>query len=162
MNDDELCFTPATRLLELYGTGDVSSLEVTTAVLACIERLEPHLNGFVTLLQEGALQSAREADAARARGDDRPLLGVPVTIKDLQMMQGVPCRSGSLITEGFVPDADAPFVARLKAAGAVILGKTTTPEFGWKGVSQSPLTGIRVPMAPVQSGCQHISVVCSD
>lgn len=142
MNDEDLCFTPAVELLRDMRGGSLSSVELTTAVLARVEQLEPRLNCFVTLMADEALAAAHVADKARAAGDDQPLLGVPVTIKDLQSMAGVPLRSGSHITRDVVPDRDAPFVERLKAAGAVILGKTTTPEFGWKGVSQSPLTGI--------------------
>lgn len=142
MTDEDLCYTPATRLLTLLRTGQVSAVELAEILFRRIDALEPHINGFVTQLRESALQSARDADAQRARGIERPLLGIPVTIKDLQWMGGVPNKSGSYINENFVPEFDTPFVTRLKEAGAVILGKTTTPEFGWKGVSQSPLTGI--------------------
>ena len=142
MTDEDLCFTPAVALLDEMRRGALSSAELTAAVLARIGRLEPRLNAFVTLLGDEAMAAARTADDERARGGDRPLLGVPVTIKDLQSLAGVPLRSGSHTTESVVPERDAPFVARLKDAGAVILGKTTTPEFGWKGVSESPLTGV--------------------
>tara|TARA_Y100001934_G_C12378557_1_gene790805 strand:+ start:3274 stop:4680 length:1407 start_codon:yes stop_codon:yes gene_type:complete len=142
MTDEDLCFTPAVALLDEMRRGALSSAELTAAVLARIGRLEPRLNAFVTLLGDEAMAAARAADDERARGGDRPLLGVPVTIKDLQSLAGVPLRSGSHTTESVVPERDAPFVARLKDAGAVILGKTTTPEFGWKGVSESPLTGV--------------------
>ena len=82
------------------------------------------------------------------RGDDLgPLHGVPCTIKDLAEMAGVPAERGSFITKGEVPDFDTALVTRLKEAGAIPLGKTTTSEFGWKGVSQSPLTGITSPVA---------------
>ena len=74
-------------------------------------------------------------------GTARKLEGVPVTIKDLQQTKGVPTQMGSRMFEGHVPDVDTPCVARLHDAGCIMLGKTTAPEFGWKGVSQSPLTG---------------------
>ena len=142
MDNEDLCYTPATELLPELRSGALSSVELTNAVLERIENLEPALNCFVTLLAEQALGTAQAADAERAAGGDRPLLGVPVTIKDLQWLEDVPLRSGSHTTRDVVAARDAPFVERLKAAGAVILGKTTTPEFGWKGVSESPLTGI--------------------
>ncbi|MEJ2131941.1 MAG: amidase family protein [Gammaproteobacteria bacterium] len=122
---------------------DVSPVEVIDTVLARIERLEPKINAFATLTAEQARDRAREAEGAVMRGEALgPLHGVPATIKDLHYLAGVPLERGSHILKGNVPDADAPVAARLKEGGAVILGKTTTPEYGWKGVSQSPLTGI--------------------
>ena len=142
MTDEDLCYTPAVDLLQELRAGSLSSAELTETVLRRVEQLEPHLNCFVHLMADEAITSAQAADRERASGGDRPLLGVPVTIKDLQSLAGVPLRSGSHVTENVVPERDAPFVERLKGAGAVILGKTTTPEFGWKGVSESPLTGV--------------------
>jgi len=142
MRDQDLCYTPASELLRSLDDQEISSVELTETILNRIETLEPELNGFVTLTPEIALDSARQADKERAAGVNKPLLGIPVTIKDLQLTEGIATQFGSLIRQGHMPVRDTPFVSRLRAAGAVLLGKTTTPEFGWKGVSQSPLTGI--------------------
>ena len=143
MNDEDLCFTPASRLRERIARKDLSPVEATRAVLARIEALEPGLNAFATLTADAAAAAAREAEAAVMRGDPLgPLHGIPVTVKDMVVTAGVPTEFGSRTREGHVPDEDSPLVTRLKAAGAVPLGKTTTSEYGWKGVSQSPLTGI--------------------
>lgn len=143
MNDEDLCFTPAFELRARIAKKELSPVEVTSAVLVRIESLEPKLNAFATLTPDTAMAAAKEAEAAVARGDELgPLHGVPMTIKDLVFAAGVPTEFGSHTRKGFVPDEDTPFVARLKAAGAVPLGKTTTSEYGWKGVSHSPLTGI--------------------
>ncbi len=143
MNKEDLCFTPATKLSQMIRNKEISATELIETVLERIEASEPEINAFATLTAETARETAAEADAAIASGAAvGPLHGIPVTIKDLSMTAGVPTERGSFITKGEVPDTDAPFVARLKAAGAIPLGKTTTSEFGWKGVSQSPLTGI--------------------
>ena len=143
MSEEDLCFTPASELRDQIARKEVSPVEVTRAVLARIEALEPKLNAFATLTADIAMAAAEEAEAAVARGDELGALhGIPVTIKDLVVTAGVPTEFGSHTRKGYVPDEDSPFVARLKEAGAVPLGKTTTSEFGWKGVSESPLTGI--------------------
>jgi len=139
----DLCYMPATELAAAIRAKDVSPVEVVIAILARIDSLEPQLNAFATLTPELALDSARLAEKAVMAGDLLgELHGVPVTIKDLTMTAGIPTQRGSKIFSGYTPENDAPFVTRIKQAGAIILGKTTTPEFGWKGVSQSPLTGI--------------------
>ena len=143
MTDEELCFTPASVLAPMIRAKRLSPVELMQAVLGRIERLEPQLNAFACLTAETAMDGARAAEAAIMRGNaSGALLGIPVTIKDLAVTAGVPTERGSFIEKGRVPDTDAPFVSRLKAAGAIPLGKTTTSEFGWKGVSHSPLTGI--------------------
>ena len=143
MNDTELCFTPATELARLIAAGQLSPVEVVSAVISRIEALEPRLNAFVTFAPEKALDAARKAEAMLSRGVAvGPLHGVPVTIKDLADTADMPTQKGSFILEGNMPAADTPLVTRLRAAGAISLGKTTTSEFGWKGVSESPLTGI--------------------
>src|SRR5205823_12647998 len=110
---------------------------------ARLDALEPKLNAFCIVDRDGALATARASEARWSRGEPQGVLdGVPVTIKDLVLMRGFPTRRGSRLIEP-VPDAeDGPAVARLKEAGAVILGKTTSPEFGWKAIGDSPLTGI--------------------
>ncbi len=143
MNDDDLCFTPATVLAPMIRAKQLSPVELMTAVLGRIERLEPKLNAFATLTADTAIAGAKAAEAALMKGEAKgALFGLPVSIKDLTVTAGVKTQRGSFIEEGNVPETDAPFVTRLKAAGAIPLGKTTTSEFGWKGVSQSPLTGI--------------------
>ncbi|MFP6759788.1 MAG: amidase family protein [Alphaproteobacteria bacterium] len=143
MSDSELCFTPATELAGLIAKKAVSPVEVMSAVLERIDAVEPAVNAFATRTSETAMEQARAAEAAVTRGDDLgPLHGVPMTIKDLIVTEGVATERGSFSHRGTVPDRDAPAVTRLSRAGAISLGKTTTSEFGWKGVSHSPLTGI--------------------
>lgn len=140
---DDLCFTPATRLAEEIRARRLSPVDVVDAVLRRIERLEPSLNAFVTVTREEARQAAIEADAAVRRGDRLgPLHGVPFSVKDLVTTAGVRTTFGSRLYEGFVPTEDGVAVRRLKAAGAILLGKTTTPEFGHKAVTDAPLFGI--------------------
>jgi aspartyl-tRNA(Asn)/glutamyl-tRNA(Gln) amidotransferase subunit A len=142
MTSADLCFTPATELARLIRERQLSPLELTRAVLERIERVNPRINAFCTLTADAALAAAREAEQAVVRGQARgPLHGVPFTIKDLHFTRGVRTTSGSFIFEHRVPDVDPPVVRRLKQAGGVMLGKTTTPEFGWKGLGDSPLTG---------------------
>lgn len=120
----------------------ISPVEAAGAVLDRIERLEPRLNAFAALDREGAQAAAAEAERAVMGGEPLgPLHGVPVTIKDVQAVRGLPTRRGSRGTDPSPALADAPAVARLRAAGAVVLGKTTTTEHGWTAVSDSPLTG---------------------
>ncbi len=142
MTDAEIGFLPASELVVQYKSGALSPVGVVDAVFRHIGRQEPALNAMVLLTEDTARQSARHAEAAYRAGTARKLEGVPVTIKDLQQTKGVPTQMGSRMFEGHVPDVDTPCVARLHDAGCIMLGKTTAPEFGWKGVSQSPLTGI--------------------
>lgn len=143
MDKVDLCFTPATELASAIRAKELSSVEITSTVLARIAALEPKLNGFAHLAAEEAMAAAAMADSAFAEGDYvGPLHGVPVTIKDLEPVRGMPFERGTYLFRGDVAAADNVVVARLRNAGAVILGKTTTPEFGWKGVSHSPLTGV--------------------
>jgi aspartyl-tRNA(Asn)/glutamyl-tRNA(Gln) amidotransferase subunit A len=131
----------AAGLLDAYRRRERSPLEVTREVLDRIERLPPRLRAFVTVTGELALEQAAAAEAAYAEGRAGPLCGLPITIKDLLAVAGVPTSSGSLVHRGTVADADAPFVAVVRAAGAVIVGKTATPESGWKGETTSRVHG---------------------
>ncbi len=143
MNEEDLCFTPATRLAAMVAARELSPVEIIDTVLARIERLEPRINAFATLTAARAREAAKAAEAkVMAGGALGPLHGVPVTIKDLTDTAGILTERGSFTEKGVVPTENAPCVTRLAAAGAVSLGKTTTSEQGWKGVSQSPLTGI--------------------
>lgn len=143
MPDTDLCYMPATDLAAAIRAKNVSPVEVVNAVLAQIERLNPQLNAFCLVTADAARQAAQTAEQAVMRGETLgPLHGVPVSIKDLVITKGVRTMRGSKLYEHDVPSEDAPVVARLQAAGAIILGKTTTPEFGFKGVTDSPVTGI--------------------
>jgi len=143
MSSAELCFTPATELARLIRARQISPVELTRAVLERVERLNPIVNAFCTVTADAALAAAREAEQAAMKGALRgPLHGIPFSIKDLHLTKGVRTMSGSFIFERRVPDVDPPVVRRLKQAGGVMVGKTTTPEFGWKGLGDSPLTGI--------------------
>jgi len=143
MGESDLCYTSATELVPLIRTKKLSPVELNDAVLARIERLNPRLNAFCTLTADLARDAARRAEAAVMKGDRLgPIHGLPFTIKDLAFTAGVRTMGGSCIFERRVPDTDAPFVRRLKDAGGVMIGKTTTPEFGWKALGDSPLTGI--------------------
>jgi amidase len=131
VTDTDLCFTPATELVSLIRRRKVSPLEVTKAVLARIERVNPPLNAYCTVAAEQALAAAKRAGATPRRGAGLGALhGVPVSIKDLTLTKGIRTTEGSKIFEHRVPDRDALVVERLKAAGAIVLGKTNTPEFG--------------------------------
>ncbi len=134
MSDRDLCFTPATELVRLYRARKVSPLEVMEAVLARIDRVNPRLNAYVTLARESALAAARGATRALGRKAVLPPLhGVPVSIKDLTPTRGIRTTWGSKIFADHVPDEDAVIVQRLRAAGAIVVGKTNTPEFGAGG-----------------------------
>jgi amidase len=127
----EICFLTATELARHIGTGELSTREVVEAHLAQIERVNPKVNAIVTLTAEEAMERARAADEAHARGEGvGPLHGLPVAHKDLIPTKGVRTTFGSLVYEDLVPDHDALIVERLREAGAISVGKTNTPEFG--------------------------------
>ena len=144
----------ATELLAAYRAKRLSPVEATRAVLARVEALNPVLNCFCFLDPESALASARESEARWMKGEPRGLVdGVPTSIKDLLYTKGWPTLRGSKTIDPKGPwNDDAPVVARLREHGAVLFGKTTTPEFGWKGVTDNPLTGItRNPWNPAKT-----------
>jgi amidase len=128
----DLCFTPAVELLKLYRARKVSPLEVMQAVLARIDAVNPAVNAIVTLVRDAAVREARRATASLRRGAALPsLFGVPVGIKDVTPTKGIRTTYGSKLFEGHVPDEDALVVQRLRAAGAIVIGKTNTPEFAF-------------------------------
>jgi aspartyl-tRNA(Asn)/glutamyl-tRNA(Gln) amidotransferase subunit A len=139
----EIASLTAADLVRLFRRGALSPVEVTRDALARIEKFNPAINAFVLVDGERALAQARESEARWAKGEGRGAVdGVPATVKDNIWLKGYPSRRGSLTAETTpVPD-DAPSVARLREQGAVFLGKTTLPEFGWIGACHSPLTGI--------------------
>jgi aspartyl-tRNA(Asn)/glutamyl-tRNA(Gln) amidotransferase subunit A len=143
MHPDDFALMSATDLARAVRQKAVSPVEVVGAVLDRIARLNPRLNAYCLVTADAAMAEARAAEAALVRGDRLgPLHGVPYSVKDLVITRGVRTAFGSRIYEHNVPDEDAPVVERLRAAGAILVGKTTTPEFGWKGTTDSPLTGI--------------------
>jgi aspartyl-tRNA(Asn)/glutamyl-tRNA(Gln) amidotransferase subunit A len=139
----ELCFLGASELTRLYRARALSPLEVTRAQLSRIARLQPILNAFVFVDEHAALEQAREAEQRYQRGAALgPLDGVGVSLKDLLLARGWPTRYGSRTVDERGPWLeDSPAAARLREAGLVLLGKTTTSEFGLKGMGDSPLTG---------------------
>ena len=143
MHSDALAYLSAIDLADLIRRKQVSPVEVVGALLDRIELVNPRLNAYCTVTADAARTAARAAEAAALRGDPLgPLCGVPFSVKDLVITRGVRTAFGSRIYEHHIPDEDAPVVERLCTAGAIMVGKTTTPEFGWKGATDSPLTGI--------------------
>jgi aspartyl-tRNA(Asn)/glutamyl-tRNA(Gln) amidotransferase subunit A len=144
----DLTQTPAHELLALYRSGQASPVDVTQAVLKRIERVNPQINAFCLVDEQAALASARASEARwqshRQQGTPVGALeGVPASIKDLILTRGWPTLRGSRTIDPNQPwEVDAPATARLREAGAVLLGKTNTPEFGCKGETNSPATGI--------------------
>ena len=128
----DLAFTPAVELARLYKRRAVSPVEVVQAALARIDAVNPQVNAFVTLVRDEALRAARRATAAMRRGATLPpLFGVPVGIKDVTQTKGILTTYGSTLYKDHVPEVDALVVERLRAAGAIVLGKTNTPEFAF-------------------------------
>ncbi|WJV48531.1 amidase [Streptomyces flavofungini] len=140
----ELTDLTAVQLVDGYRKGEFSPVDVTRAVLRRAEEIQPVVNAFVRLDPEGALAGAEESAERWRRGEPAGLVdGVPVTVKDILLQRGAPTFRGSkTVSEAGRWDEDAPSVARLREHGAVFVGKTTTPEFGWKGVTDSPRHGV--------------------
>ncbi|HEU5196298.1 MAG TPA: amidase [Methylomirabilota bacterium] len=140
----DLHWQPATTLARLIRTKKVSPVEVLTSILDRIDKLNPRLNAFVTLTAEQARREARAAERALTRRSAKlgPLHGVPFSVKDLVITRGVRTTFGTPIYRDNVPTEDAPIVARLKAAGGILLGKTNTPTMGWIGATHNPLFGV--------------------
>lgn len=145
---DEIEWASATALLEAYAEKSLSPVEVAEYLLGRIEVLDDRTNAFCHLDQARTLAQAQESEARWMAGEPQGLLdGVPVTVKDLLLVEGWPTLRGSATLDPAGPAGagwreTAPCVDRLREHGAVLLGKTTTPEFGWKAVTDSPLTGI--------------------
>jgi len=134
----------ATALSAAYAAGTLSPVEATEASLAAVDRWNDRVNAVLFTDPDGALASARESEERWRRGEPvGPADGVPVTVKDLFLTRDWPTLRGSHLIDASGPwDVDAPAVARLRESGAVVLGKTTTPEFGWKGVTDSGRHGV--------------------
>lgn len=140
----DLTALTATQLVAGYEAGDFTPVEVTRAALERAAAAQERLNAFTRIDRETALRQAEEATGRWRRGEPAcPVDGVPVTVKDILLQRGGPTLKGSWAVSAEGPwDEDAPSVARLRESGAVFLGKTTTPEFGWKGVTDSPRHGV--------------------
>ncbi|MFQ5775430.1 MAG: amidase [Kiloniellaceae bacterium] len=165
---DDIALAPAGEMIARFRDGSLSPVEATRAALERIEKHDPALNAFILVDAEGALAEARRSEERWRIGAPRGRVdGVPASIKDLVLTKGWPTLRGSRSVSPDQPwEEDAPCVARLREHGAVLLGKTTTPEFGWKGVTDSPLTGItRNPWNPERtpggsSGGAAVAVAC--
>jgi aspartyl-tRNA(Asn)/glutamyl-tRNA(Gln) amidotransferase subunit A len=143
MANDELCWMPASEMAGLIRRRKLSPVEVIDAVLDRIAKVDPKLNAFVTLTAERARREAKAAERALTRKGAAlgPLHGVPFSVKDLVTTKGVRTTFGTPLFRDNVPTEDAPMVERLKAAGAIMLGKTNTPTFGWLGATHNLLFG---------------------
>ncbi|MCY3637976.1 MAG: amidase [Chloroflexi bacterium] len=138
--DENLAFTPASELAALIADKQVSPVELTQLYFDRIDRLDSQLNSYLTLTQDEAMQAARDAESAVMRGDALGALhGVPISIKDLELTKGIRTTSGCFVFKDRIPDEDSIVVERVKASGAIILGKTNTPEFGHRGTTENLL-----------------------
>jgi amidase len=141
MNPADLAFAGPDRQLELMRRGEVSSVQLTELYLERIARLDPVLNAYRIVFADRALAEARQADGRRGAGDDRPLLGVPVAIKDDTHVAGELTTLGTNASDGPAP-ADSEVVRRLRRAGAIVLGKTNVPELAVTPFTESPTFGV--------------------
>jgi aspartyl-tRNA(Asn)/glutamyl-tRNA(Gln) amidotransferase subunit A len=143
MAADELCWLPATELAAAIRKKRISPVEAVDAVLARIEAVNPRLNAYCTVTADSARKAARAAERAlgRRRPDLGPLHGVPFSVKDLVLTRGVRTTFGTPLYRDNVPTEDAPLVARLAAAGGILVGKTNTPAFGWLGATHNLVFG---------------------
>ena len=132
-------------------SGAFTSVELTQALLKTMEASQKDIPAYVTIDAEGALAQAAEADRRRAAGEDAPLLGVPIAVKDNMNVKGQPCTASSRILEGYVAPYDATVIAKLRAAGAVFLGRTNMDEFALGSTTQT--SGFGPTENPVARGC---------
>ena len=138
----ELCFTPAHKLAGMIRNKQLSPVELMEATLKRIGEINPKLNAFLLVNEEGAIKAAREAEKALRTGVKLgPLHGLPVSIKDLVLTSGIRTTQGSLVYKDFIPSQEGTMVQRLKAAGAIIIGKTNAPEFGLACCTENRLIG---------------------
>lgn len=143
MSDRVLSWLSASQLTALYARRELSPVEAVDTMLARATALQPRLNAFVLIDDDSARRAAKESEARWLKGTPlSPLDGVPTSIKDTTPVKNWPTRIGSHATDETLAAESAPAVERLQAAGMVLLGKSTTPEFGWKALTDSPLQGI--------------------
>jgi aspartyl-tRNA(Asn)/glutamyl-tRNA(Gln) amidotransferase subunit A len=140
----DLCWMPATELAALIRRKKVSPVEVVDAVLARIDKLNPRLNAYVLVRGDAARRQAKAAERALTRRSATlgPLHGVPYSVKDLVITKDVRTTFGTPLYRDNVPTEDAPMVARMSAAGGIMLGKTNTPTFGWIGATHNLVFGV--------------------
>ncbi len=130
-SSEDLRFTPAVQLRDMIRNKLISPVELVGIFLDAIEKINPKINAYITVVPEMALRAAKDAESAIIRGEKiGPLHGIPVAIKDVTMTAGIRTTFGSKLFENFIPSEDELLVERLKKAGAIIIGKTNTPEFG--------------------------------
>ncbi len=142
MSNLEINYMSVVEMVAAIKSRRLSPVEVMAAVLSRIEQLNPQVNAYCTLVADSARQQARAAEARVMKGGELgPLHGVPVSIKDLVFTRGIRTTGGSRIYRDFVPQQDAIVVERLKAAGAIVVGKTNTSEFGWMAIADNQLFG---------------------
>ena len=149
---DEIAYATIAELGARYRKRDLSPVEVTQALLARIDKLDPILHAFVTLTADRALADARAAEEALGKGDSRPLLGIPVAHKDIYLTRGIRTTGGSALLADWIPDEDSTCVARWRDAGTVLLGKLITHEFAF-GLQ---MPGHRFPAARNPWNLDHI------
>jgi aspartyl-tRNA(Asn)/glutamyl-tRNA(Gln) amidotransferase subunit A len=139
----EICHLGVDALSSLYTSRDLSPVDVVVAAIDRARDVQRQFNAFTVIDAESALLEARMSEARwRTNSAHSPIDGVPITVKDLVHVQGFATRKGSRLTSSNAATADAPSVAALRRSGAIIIGLTTTPEFGWKGVTDSSLCGV--------------------
>ncbi|MBI4199700.1 MAG: amidase [Chloroflexi bacterium] len=140
MSEQDLMFAPAWQLRDLVAARQLSPVEVTELFLRRVEALNPRLNAYLTVAADQAIRAARQAEAAVSAGKRLgPLHGIPISIKDLTFTKGIRTTRGSLLFQDDVPLQDDVAVLRIRRAGAIILGKTNTPEFGYSGTTENLL-----------------------
>jgi len=140
MEHDSLVFTPAIELAQLLREKKVSPVELVDLLLKRIDNLNPKLNAYLTVAAEGAREAAKKAEKALLRENELPpLFGIPISIKDLFFTRGIRTTGGSITSENIIPEEDVISVERLRKAGAIILGKTNTPEFGMSPTTENRL-----------------------
>lgn len=142
MDRTELAFAGVVRQAELVRAGEVSSRELVELYLERIERLQPELNCYSNVMSERALADADQADARRGAGEERPLLGVPLAVKEVHDVAGEVTTAGTAAHDNQPASEDSPIVAAIRTAGAVIVGKTTTPELAIMGDTEGPAFGV--------------------
>ena len=143
MRHQDICWMSAVDLAKSIRKKKLSPVEVVRDILERIEAINPRVNAYVTVIADSALAEAKKAEKALMKGEDiGPLLGVPVSIKDMIFTRGVRTTFGCKLLEDFVPEEDAAAVASLKQAGAIVMGKTNTSEFGFKPLTDNLIFGI--------------------
>ena len=140
MNSKELAFKPAAELHDLMLNKEISPVEITQIYLDRIDNLDQHINSFITTTPEKAIENAKSAEKAIMDKETLgPLHGIPISIKDLESTQGIKTTMGSLVFQDKIPEFDSIVVERIRKSGAIIIGKTNTPEFGLLGSTENRL-----------------------